>query len=84
MSLFLSIFGNWKRLFLPCISCIAAEGGGDGEFFFSLVIFERRKAEELRDCRERQLGIDMQVSGGDFHCGKKTPPLQKRKGRSYS
>lgn len=34
-----------------------------GKRFFSLVIFERGKVEELRACRERQLGIDMQVSG---------------------
>lgn len=64
MNLVLYIFGNWKILFLPSISCIAAEGGGGrGKKGVFLVIFERGKAKELRDSRERQLGTDMQVSG---------------------
>lgn len=36
---------------------------GKKYFFFSLAIFEREKAEELRAGRERQLDIDLQFSG---------------------
>lgn len=39
---------------------------------FPLVIFERRKAEELRACWKRHLSIDMQVSGDVCHSAQKT------------
>lgn len=56
--------GRGKDFSLASITCTAAEEAGDGkEDFFSLVIFERGKAEELRAHRGRQWGIDMQVSG---------------------
>lgn len=50
---------------------------------FPLVIFERRKAEELRACWKRHLSIDMQVSGDVCHSAQKTLKHFGR-GRSYS
>lgn len=69
---------------MASITCTAAEEAGDGkEDFFSLVIFERGKAEELRALRGRQWGIEMQVSG-DVSVIAHAATLSKKKSRNYS